>query len=297
MRETGMAALGAAASVLVLELTGTAGALYSWRVAAGDGAASGVLDLGLSLPRALAGPDRPLEALVMAGSILGWVLCLPVLADRRGRPRFALLLHPAAIIMVAGGLGLAFLGLSALIVILYRMSREGRPGDVPLLGLALLLAAATVPRFELLFLAVVSPLFLLAPKDMLKRNMAAFYIIVLAPTLLLLTIAAGFGPQAMTGSDLPRPEPMFSIAAPVTLAAPAAALAVAAPRLWRLAVVLGALVTAAFLGSGASLFWPVALAGLGGAFSARFSGHRGLEVVHVGAVTLAAFLVGGHVAG
>lgn len=268
MREGILFAGFAAIAAVVLGLFAGGGGLFEWRlgVVTGDGAGP-VLDAGTALARGLATVVSPYTAL-MVSSAGGLVLAMIAMLTMRGAAAYrVMVLHPAALMMTAGGAGFAVLGLLVMFVTLDRLARSDTPADVPVAGLGLLAAALAVPRFDLIVLSVASPLFIIAPRIMRERNITSFYLVALVPAATVLGLGLWFG------LDTPRPEAapstVIAASAPWVLAGPGLAFALAWRKAWRLSSVLLIVSLGVVLAPATATAWPILVTALAAGFALR----------------------------
>ncbi len=227
-------------------------------------------------------------------SWMGWGLSFLLLRlGRWGQLYTPLGVHPAAVLLTAGGYGVAMAALLAVFISIERVMVSRSTSSVPSLGIALGGAALAVPGFRDLFVAFAAPLVLVAPRAMLERHMLVFYLVSLLPAVAIMTIMLVFDP-----SDQSAPRLAHSTSLPTSAAAiPALGLAAALFTEWRLTTALAVITAGAFIGTVHGTGWPVAL----GCLAAGFALHRRrqpfLEVTFAIAVVLAAILLARHING
>lgn len=204
--------------------------------------------------------------------------------------------HPAALLLTAGGLGWASAAITLLMVSVLRLSEEKRPEHVPQLALGILLAAVCVPQFEWLLPAVVSPLFLAAPRSMIRRAMSGFYLVILTPTIALLAFSwlVGREPTMPPASEVDTRTTEASL---LWLAAPGLVIALTWPLIGRLSLITGVMVTGLLTSPliGAPTAFLLSAQALAVLLAAKASGW-----VQVGmglAMVLALWLLKGHIPG
>lgn len=282
-------------STLALTKTGAGDGLLAWRTGVLPENAHGlVVDIGLRTAAALEGWGLPRTMALIAASWAGWLiapLALGLGSDRHDR---ILAAHPAVILMAAGGLGFAASALILLFAAMNKLMVSGQARDVPLVGLAMGFAALSVPSFELLLLSAASPLFLVAPRAMLERHMVSFYTVALLPSVMILAVAAAAGGTAPPATVA---APAIQTAgAPLIFAGPAATLALAWRKAWRLAAILLVFSIGIALAPASDGAWPILITGLGAAYCLHqrtaATAEIGLAVITV----VAAAAAGGHIA-
>ncbi|MEM9284768.1 MAG: hypothetical protein AAGA39_02695 [Pseudomonadota bacterium] len=217
---------------------------------------------------------------LMTVSIAGWALGAAVLsALPRTRKDAVLMLHPASVLMVTSGAGFGAFGLVALFAAIRHAASGRAMVDLPVLGLAMGLAALTVPEFERLILPLASVLFLTAPPVMLERQIFSYYLIVFLPALTILGLAAGLGRDLLARATPDLSGPNLAIA---VIAVPSLLWAAGSRKTRRLALVLFILFAAMSLAGREGLDWPVLAAAIAGASAIR--GRFGLIPEVIGAV-------------
>lgn len=251
-------------------------------------------DAAAFMGRRLAAFTREPVALSVA-SIAGWALAPAILSVIPGaRGKAILAAHPAALILAFGGMGLAASALLLVFVSIGTVAEDDRAETVPLLGITLLLAALCIPRFEAMALAFVSPLFLVAPRDMLARNMASFYVIALLP----LTVAIGLGVHFF---GLPRPpaetiHPAAIIASiPLSVAPLLLAMLAASQREGRQAAALAVICVGIFLAPGVNAVFAVLALSLAAAVLIRQLDKPPVDLCLAAAVAIAAPVAALHI--
>lgn len=248
-------------------------------------------DLPLAIVRALhQGLGVPADFALHAMSLMGWgVGVLVLMAFSRTQMDAVLMLHPGAVMMVLAGAGFGAFGLVALFAAIRQAAMSRAMVDLPMMGLTMALAAATVPEFERLILPLGSVLFLTAPPVLLERQMLSYYLIVFLPALTVLALTAGFGRELLVRSVPDLSGPNLAIAA---IAAPSLAWAAFAPRTRRLALALFILFAALSLSGREGLDWPVLAAAIAGASANR--GRFGVwpEVMGAAATAMIAGFLG-----
>jgi hypothetical protein len=137
---------------------------------------------------------------------------------------------------MAMGYGLAVLSFVLTFIAFERMLAVRTPAAVPGIGAAYLLAVLSLPHASSLLVTLIAPLFALAPRSMLERHMASFYLVAALPAMtaaLLLHL-----PDFSVPTDL---VPAFQAGGlvPLLLLAPAAPLAARSEGMKRLLFVLG----------------------------------------------------------
>lgn len=162
-------------------------------------------------------PWRLDEWVLVAVSVLAWTALAALLHLKRYDGKAAVLLHPGSLLLAVSGLGLALFAFVILALAVRNGCREQSPGQVASLGISLGFAALAMPNFELVILALASPLFLCAPPKMRRANMIAFYLITLSPALVVLLLKAHFlGVPALPRSSGPE-RPLIEALPLITL--------------------------------------------------------------------------------
>lgn len=269
----------AALSLIAFVKTDAAGVLLDWRMTEGS----------------LFGSGQHL-APVLIVSWLAWagtVLCLRLTST--GRDYLPLMLHPAVVIMTAGGLGLAAVALLSVFVSMEQVQKSDSAALVPAIGAGLLAAALFVPRFELVLLAFASPLFLVAPRAMIDRHMVSFYAVALMPAL----VALGFTHIASGSWLLPSEEGPALIAAgvPFVFAGPASAFLLVLGKAFRLGAALLVVSLGVILTPATTPLWPLMILGLAASFALHRRAPLFIEGALAGSLVLAAFLLTGQMGG
>lgn len=227
-------------------------------------------------------------------SWVGWALAPLLLITRPiRRSEAAMALHPASLILAAGGMGFAASAMCLFFVSIDRIAINNRPEAVPALGITLLLLALAVPRFEVIAVALAAPLFLIAPQEMLARNMVAFYLIILMPltvAIALGTIFLGLPPDSVSGRTAP-----FA-ALPLIIAAPMLVLLSVPPDRRRSAAALGVISVGLLVTPGSDPLFAFLVLSLAGSFAVRGTRPFGVELVLAATTTVAACLAALHIA-
>ncbi|MEO1657422.1 MAG: hypothetical protein AAFR65_06845 [Pseudomonadota bacterium] len=232
------------------------------------------------------------RAALLIVSITGWLIGTLILTKiPRTRKDAVLMLHPGSILMVAAGAGLGAFGLITLFASIRHAAMSRAMADLPVVGLAMALAALTVPEFERLVLPLASVLFLTAPPAMLQRQIFSYYLIVFLPALTILALAAGFGREFLGRSAPVFTGPNLAIAA---IALPSLLWAAVAKQTRRLALALFILFVAMSLAGRDGFDWPVLAAAIAGASAIRGRFGPLPEVIGAfAAVLIVAFLAMG----
>ncbi|MEM1379973.1 MAG: hypothetical protein AAGH41_05025 [Pseudomonadota bacterium] len=286
LRELSPAALGFLATLWIIACTDLSHILFAWRMDLSEHSLTVLTDVGL-MP-VLFTEDGALWVEVLSWA--GWLACYFLLVRWGRAQRIAFLCSPAPLILALGGLGVTVMGLIIMFEALGRLAENRTPENVPLVGLAILCAACMVPFFELLVLAVASPLFLFAPPEMLRSNMRAFYLVTLSPALVLLTAAAGYGGDFTAAPADTREAGQLLAAAPPVVGALLAVFAAARSQSWPITVLAIALVTAALLSHAVDPLWALCLAGFFAAYAGLARRSLALQFGQVTGVTIALLL-------
>ncbi|MEM9838647.1 MAG: hypothetical protein AAF830_05770 [Pseudomonadota bacterium] len=295
MRDHAAILVSISCTLLIVGFSDVEVSMRLWRFVLAGEQPSILHDIGLALLSLPPGFLHDPEGWFWIGSYGGWLACYIALSPMPRRGRIALLVSPVPMLLAVSGLGIALLGLTIFFGVLTRLARTRSAADVPSLGLALLVVAWTVPQFEVLFLAAASSLVLIAPRDMLRQNMAAFYIVTIAPALLLMTAKAGFDGGILL-REWPADPALYAAAPPVVLGLLSISVGKtgAAKSVSAIALCIAA---AAVLSQAIEPFFALALAGLAAAYAARQRGSIGLEIAQSVAIALAAIAYHGHIAG
>ncbi len=279
-------------SIMAVLVTGSLGDLFALRLTSLE---QGTGMLTADLPLAFVGMlhqglGLPADSTLFAVSLIGWSLGILVLtAFPRTRMDAVLMLHPGAMMMVLAGAGFGAFGLVALFAAIRQAAMSRAMVDLPMMGITMALAAATVPEFERLILPLGSVLFLTAPTVLLERQMLSYYLIVFLPALTVLALTADLGPELLVRNAPDVSAPNLAISA---IAAPSLVWAAFAPKTRRLALALFVLFAALSLSGRSGLDWPVLAAAIAGASAIR--GRFGFwpEVIGAAATTVIAGFLG-----
>jgi hypothetical protein len=231
--------------------------------------ALGQTDIGLVLAHLFGKLGVAPGTALVATSFLGAAFAPGVLLFSTHHRRFAALaFHPAFLLLAVTGYGAAASGLLLFMVSLGRLAETDEPGHVPLLAFALVGLAASLPSFELLALAAVAPLFLVAPSAMAERHMTVFYVVVLMPMICFLGLKAAFGGLGSLSSGGSEPG-LLEAGLPVAIGLPMLALLLPAQRRWRLVLPLLTLAAGIVLSASGSPILAGLLISLMAAFALR----------------------------
>ncbi|MEM1409413.1 MAG: hypothetical protein AAGG79_01560 [Pseudomonadota bacterium] len=241
-------------------------------------------------------PDVDGDNLVklLAWSTAGWLLTCALLARFNDGDGINLAVHPAAILLTAAGLGMALFGLMTMMCTLKTACDHRDPKIVAPMGVALALGALMVPRFELLFLALASPLFLIAPRRMQEQSMVIFYAIALAPAVLVLALKAQWDllssvpRSAFAAAPLQAGVPMIML--PLLLVPSGDGKAVG-----KISLIVAAAAYTVLLSQQTVTLWALAICGLGTAVVVHGQGREVREALAAICFTVAVFIHAGQV--
>jgi len=210
-------------------------------------------------------PFEPRTLWLGLSSFVGWISTLIVLYRTGGLKRSLGAFQPVSLMMALSGMGVPLLALTVLNGVLFHACRSRGASLIPVLALALAFAAITVPRFEIIFLALASPLFVCAPAGMRQGHIAAFYGLVLSPALLLLLIRTGLAPVAAWVEPSRSLTDWLALAPLLILTG---ALFLTSRGDTRRGLLITSLVgLSAFFSNAAPTSWPIILLGLGLAYA------------------------------